>query len=67
MFAKRGGRESSSGPLADERLHELEVSEAREAVATTERQSDDELEGEEPDEPVPAAITRENASDPMTT
>src|SRR6185369_7814984 len=33
-------------PLADERLHELEVAEAREAVAAAERQTDDELEGE---------------------
>ncbi len=43
MFAKRGGRASSSGPSPNARLDELEVREAREAVAAAERETDDEL------------------------
>ena len=43
MFAKRGGRESSSGPSPEPRLHELEVGETRQAPAAAECQADDQL------------------------
>ena len=59
MFANRGGRASSSWSLAEERLHELEVREARKAVAAPERQTDDELQRQQAEEPRPAGDDRD--------
>ena len=68
MFAKRGGRASSSGALAEARLDELEVREAREAVPAAERQPDDELEREQREQPPPAGDdcdSREHSDDDL--
>ena len=59
MFAKRGGRASSSCPSPERGLDELEVREARQAVAPSEREADDELQREQPEEPRPSRDDRD--------
>ena len=53
-LAKRGGRESSIGPFAEARLHELEVGEARQAVAPAEGEADRQLRRQQPEDHPPA-------------
>jgi hypothetical protein len=64
MLAKRGGRESSIGALPELRLDHLEVEDAPQAPAAAERQADQELEADQPGQPLQAEQEREQRERP---
>ena len=54
MFGETRRPRVLHGPFAEARLHELEVGEARQAVAPTEGEADRQLCGQEPEDEPPA-------------
>ena len=65
MFANRGGRVLDRA-LAEARLHELEVREARQAPAAAERQPERELEREQREQRPEVDENARSASEPIT-